>query len=275
MDDAIHLPDEWVQAIESLHGRRRIAVIGATDVGKSSFVGALLACRPELALIDLDPGQKMVGPPGTVSLGRLDEEALTLERMLFIGSTSSASIYHLSRAAAALARAPSFVANTSGFVRGLGARLQAATISALEADRIVAIGPAEDLASILEAHPEVPVVAVPASPMARRKSPAFRAALRQAAFAEALAGAVEQVLELPFEPAPPVAVPGRHPVCALWDEEDMSLGILLDAGAAGALVAAPALPRPPRRIRLGKMWAEPTPGGWKLLETLSPCWRHD
>ncbi len=63
-------------------------------------------------------------------------------------------------------------------------------------------------------------------------------------------------------------------MCALADEEDMSIGILLAADAAGARLFAPLPPRPPLRIRLGKMWAAPAAGEWKLIEALSPAWEQ-
>ena len=48
----------------------------------------------------------------------------------------------------------------------------------------------------------------------------------------------------------------------------MCIGVLRGAGE----VEAPPPPRPVATVRLGKMWAEPREGGWRLLEKLEPAW---
>src|SRR4051812_13568510 len=58
----------WAEALARIvsHPWRRVVVIGATDVGKSSFIRmamASAAASAPAALLDCDPGQKMVGPP--------------------------------------------------------------------------------------------------------------------------------------------------------------------------------------------------------------------
>lgn len=279
-----HIPDDWREAISRIAGERfvRVAVIGATDTGKSSFVAALLAAEPGLELIDADPGQKLVGPPGTISLGRLAPHGrLELGGFVFIGSTSSANVFLITRACEALARASGrFVANTSGFVEKLGARLQAATISALDADCIVALGEEAALTPILDRHRDRAILPLRPSPSAARKTPSARARLRQASFAAAIEGAVPlDIAEVAFEPAPPVAVGlgGKHPVCSLADREgtDTAIGIVEAAGDGRVRVLARAPDRPVATVRLGSMWAERRDGGWRLLDTLHPSWVHD
>lgn len=279
----LHIPDDWRAAIDRIlaEPHARVAIIGPTGTGKSSFARALLAAAPTYELIDADPGQKLVGPPGTVSLGRPGAEGLELGGFVFIGSTSAANVFLISRACEALAAASRrFVANTSGFVEKLGARLQAATISALDADLIVAIGEEATVAPILEKHAHRPSVRLKPSPSAARKTPSARAALRQQSFAAALAGAESLVLtDIAFEPAPPVAIQlgGRHPICSLADAQgtDMALGIVeaAEEGRVRVLVRPPV--RPAATIRLGKMWAEHRIGAWTLLDTLHPSWIHD
>ena len=52
------VPEDWRAAIEMAAGRKRILVVGATDMGKTSFIRTLAAAGGEpLRLIDLDPGQ--------------------------------------------------------------------------------------------------------------------------------------------------------------------------------------------------------------------------
>ena len=277
----LHIPDDWRAAIERILAapHTRVAVIGPTDTGKSSFARALLAAAPACELIDADPGQKLVGPPGTVSLGRPAPDGLALGGFVFIGSTSASNVFLISRACQALAAAsPRFVANTSGFVEKLGARLQAATISALDADLIVAIGEEAAVAPILDKHPHRPVVRLKPSPSAARKTPSARAALRQQSFAAALAGAESLTLsDIAFEPAPPIELGGRHPVCSLAnaDGTDIVLGIVEAAEEGRVRILARQPESPAATVRLGKMWAEHKEGAWTLLDTLHPSWIHD
>jgi polynucleotide 5'-hydroxyl-kinase GRC3/NOL9 len=261
----MHLPDDWREAIAKAAGCRRILVLGATDVGKTSFIRALATERP-LRLIDLDPGQKMVGPPGTASLGSLAE----LDRFIFLGSTSASNLRGIGLAAAALAgdAAEAFVVNTAGFVAGLGARLQAITAKAVAPDIIVEIGEQP----VLPAPKGVKLLRLARSPAARLKTQSARAAVRQQAFARALEGAAPIAIDgATFHPGPPLLPEGgARPVCALADEDgrDMCLGVVTSAGE----VEAPPPPRPVRIARIGKMWAEPHEGSWRLLEKLEPAW---
>ena len=283
MDQAserVDLPPAWSKASSDARSCRRIVVLGATDTGKSTFIRAFLAnARQSLALIDLDPGQKMIGPPGTVALGRF--EPAMAERFIFIGSTSSSQIWKIARAAAELARIAGrsgpFIANTSGFVTGLGARLQAATIAALKPDLLVEIGSVPDAPPPVHVQPpDIPLLRLERSPAARCKSPADRARLRQQAFEFALCDA--QMLtfhSLDFDPGPAAPLPGAaRPICALADRAgiDRSYGILEAVEEGCVRIRAVAPERPIESIRLGRMWAEPKEGGWRLLEKLSPSW---
>ncbi len=274
----LHLPEDWRGALQSAAGRKRILVLGPTDAGKTSFIRALAAVAPEpLGLVDLDPGQKMLGPPGTAGLGSIEH----LCRFIFVGSTSASNLGGIGRAAAALAadaaRAGAFVVNTAGFVVGLGARLQAITAKAVQPDLLVEIGVNPTVDPIVAASGEVPLIRLGRSPAARRKSPAARAALRQQAFAAALSGAEPlRLRQVVFHPGPPLPWPTTaRPVCALADDDgtDMCVGVCAGFDEEAAFVDAPPPPRPVRLVRLGKMWAEPQPaGGWRLLEKLHPSW---
>lgn len=274
----------WQDAIERIAdaGAATVLVIGATDVGKSSFVRALMDRWREAGhapvLVDADPGQKMVGPPGTISL----EAGGRLAGMIFIGTTSAGQRPAvLAQAAGRLAqearRAGPVVVNSSGFVERAGIALNNATIRSVVPDWLVAIGP--ELAPILAANPAVPLLRLDASPLAQRKSPRRRAANRRRAFAEHLAGA--EAFTLPregprIEPALPCLVPqGPWPVCALVDADgrDQALG-LVEAVTADALRIVAVRPAESiASIRLGWMWARPDPAyGWRLLDRLAPAW---
>ncbi len=277
----MHLPDDWRGALQSAAGRQRILVLGPTDAGKTSFIKALgAAAREPLGLVDLDPGQKMLGPPGTASLGSIEH----LQQFIFLGSTSASNLGGIGRAAAALAaeaaRTGAFAVNTAGFVIGLGARLQAITAKAVQPDMIVEIGAHPAAGPIVAASEDVPMIRLCRSPAARRKSAAARAALRQQAFAASVSGATRlRLSDTAFHPGPPLPwLTTARPVCALADEAgDMCLGVCADFDGQTTIVDAPPPPRPARLVRLGKMWAEPwaepqAGGGWRLLEKLSPGW---
>ena len=159
--------------------------------------------------------------------------------------------------------------NTSGYVAGPGARMQEMTLAAAAPDLVVAIA-AEALGPVLSRFPAA--IRLERSPFAQRKSPARRMAVRQAAFAQALAGAREMPIGAAFEPAPPRPFEGpERPVCALADAAgaDMEVGVLL----GGAVFVRPP-ERPVAAVRLGKMWAAPSQGGCRLLERLAPAWEE-
>jgi polynucleotide 5'-hydroxyl-kinase GRC3/NOL9 len=266
----------WKEAVDAAAGKQRILVLGPTDAGKSTFIRAL-ARRTEVELIDLDPGQKMIGPPGTAVLGRLYPERL--DKMIFIGTTSASALGAIAGAGAALAAAAQgrFVVNTAGFVRGLGARLQAMTAASVAPGLIVEIGGDADGPPIV--HVEgVRLIRLERSPLATRKSPADRAAIRQGAFDRALADASPlRLAGVEVHPADAAfsPMPGAFPVCALADAEDMVVGVLQSAEEGAALVHAPLPERSVQQIRLGKMWAVPDgKGGWRLLEKLVPAWKE-
>ena len=270
------LPESWRQALGQAAEKRRVLVLGATDVGKTTFVRTFLQNPGEATqLIDLDPGQKMIGPPGSVGLGQLER----LERFLFIGTTSSTRLSAIARAAATLAAVAegkgAFIVNTSGMVAGIGARLQAMTAAAVEPDLIVEIG----AGPIVKLPEGAALVRIEPSPLARPKTPSARAALRQASFDRALAGASLLILPLEaieIQPAPPAAwkTPLR-PVCSLADDDgvDMKIGVLEAADDRALYVRAAPPDRAVRLVRLGSIWVEPKEGRWHLVERLAPSWK--
>jgi hypothetical protein len=217
----------------------------------------------------------MLGAPGTASLGTIDAQGRErLEQFIFLGSTSATMFSAIASAAAALAeRAGPFIVNTSGFVRGLGARLQAMTVASIAPDLIVEIADPE--APPIVTSTGVERIRLKPSPAARSKSTATRAAIRQAAFERALEGASLLTLPRPgIEPAPPAPFESEaRPVCALADEAgaDMEIGILEAFDPESLFVRSRTPARSPRLVRLGKMWAAPG-NGWKLLEKLGPSW---
>lgn len=280
---AIEVPAGWTAAIGQIVNcpKRRIVVIGPPDAGKSSFIRAAMSKaadgRAPLKLIDLDPGQKMIGAPGTVSLG----DASCLDRFIFIGSTSASEFSRIVKAAKTLAdnAQSGFIVNTSGFIRGFGARLQSWTISSLRPDLIVALGDDPSLGSILEGHSDLQIIRLPSSPLARRKSPSARAAIRQAALAQSLDGGGRFELDpaaVGFVPANPQAFEGSaRPLCALLDArgDALAMGVVEEADGESITVFSAHPCRPVTLLQLGKIWVVPSGKDWKLSEHLRPSWQ--
>jgi polynucleotide 5'-hydroxyl-kinase GRC3/NOL9 len=271
MPAPLDLPSEWLDALDEAQDCARVAVVGPTDAGKSSFILALAERRPERCVIDLDPGQKMIGPPGTASLGRVAPEP-RLERFVFLGSTTAVSFRALAEAAAVLAGTArrGFIVNTSGYVTGPGPRMQAIALAALRPQLVVAIAAEPELEPAIAPWPSV---RLRRSPLAAAKTQVNRAASRQAAFAQALEGAETIRLASPgFEPAPLGPLEGRiRPLCSLADSAGQDMEIAVLTGAEGEVYARRPK-RPVAALRLGKMWAEPGADGWKLVERLAPAW---
>ena len=73
----MQIPDDWQHAadqiVASFHRRRVVMVVGASDVGKSSFCAYLASqlqgAGPRTAVVDADIGQASIGPPTVIGAG--------------------------------------------------------------------------------------------------------------------------------------------------------------------------------------------------------------
>lgn len=274
------LPRGWQAAFEAAVVARRAIVIGASDMGKSYFVRRVLAGGGGTALIDLDPGQKMIGAPGTLGLGRQRRSGgLALERFTFTGSTSPVHLGEFLAATRSLLRGRRrrMVVNTSGLVQGIGVRLQQMTIEAVRPDLIVAIADGDELDPILAGLSGAAVERIRRPPGARRKGPGERERARQQAFLAGLDGAVRQTLpaDILFQPALPLPFLGpARPICAISnvDGRQICIGVVEEVDIGGVTVFAPRHGPGVAKILIGRMWAEPVGPAWRLLERLQPSW---
>lgn len=186
----LDLPPIWGELIASLAAApwRRLAVLGGTDVGKSSF--CRLLCRhlanqgQRVALLDTDLGQKMIGPPACVTLARSTPgQALKLERIRFVGEVSpvanTAAVIAATSRLASAAATDRLVVNTSGLVTGPGIALKRWKLDALDPEHVVAIARGHELAPVLAPLPSERVRRLHPSPAALRKSPALRESNRR------------------------------------------------------------------------------------------------
>jgi polynucleotide 5'-hydroxyl-kinase GRC3/NOL9 len=283
------LPADWADALATLVAAqaRRVLIAGPTDVGKSRFALAMLAAWAAAGeaglLLDADPGQKMVGPPGAVTLG--DYDALgqpVLEGLHFVGTTSAAAIGAIVDGAGRLARRAGdrpVAINSSGLVVGPGVPLALRTIMSAGVDRIVAIAAPAELQQSLAAS-GVPVIRLARPAAAHRKGRGERARRRRAAFEAYLRDAAP--LSLPREQvrlASPLtaclASREARPVCALTDADgtDLAMGILDAVDDETIQLAAPPVERRIASLRLGAMWARRAPSSWALVDELLPAAR--
>ncbi|WP_456431704.1 Clp1/GlmU family protein [Thermosulfuriphilus sp.] len=208
----IEIPDPWLRAAEEIlaGSLRRILVLGATDVGKSTFVLFLvryLSSRgKKVAIVDADIGQKDLGPPATVSLGITHRPVTRLRtlrplKLYFVGSVTPRG--HLlplvigSQILLKAARSDFAIINTTGLIKGPGRRLKAFKIELLRPQVIVALERGEELSAILKTYPWVKAIRLKPAPSARTKSPETRRHLREIAFRDYFSKA--KVLEIPFE----------------------------------------------------------------------------
>lgn len=158
---------EWEQALQTLATQRaRIMLLGARDVGKTTFA-ALLANRQlghgiRVAVVDADVGQSEIGPPTTIGMGLLEVPVPTLHAVVpqaiyFVGSNTprgrmleTVNGVRAMVARAAEAGAESVLIDTTGFVSGASARrLKCAKVEAVRPQFVVAIQRKDELEHIL------------------------------------------------------------------------------------------------------------------------------
>ncbi len=260
-------PPDWAAAVDRIvAGRaRRVLLLGPGDAGKSTFCRVLLrrAARSGrgVAVLDADPGQKLVGPPACATLGR--GEAPALSALAFVGALDPLRGWRPLVAGtgrlAAEAEADLLVVNTSGLLAGAGRRLKAAKIAAVRPELLVALGEGADLeAALADHHGAIQALRLPRSPVPRRKGAGERRALRREAFRNYFAPAPVWALDvrglrLEGEPGGE-ALPRAGHLVALADAagRDLALGIALGGEGLPDLVPLRA-PRPEASV-VGLRW---------------------
>jgi polynucleotide 5'-hydroxyl-kinase GRC3/NOL9 len=183
----LHIPPAWDAAARHIHRHapRRILVIGEKDMGKSTFcrflAEAAIRSGRSTALLDTDVGQKLVGPPACVTMD--DPHGLSLA---FVGSTNPvlgwSRLVEGTRRLALRTNADCLIVNTSGLLAGPGRSLKAAKIEALRPDLLIAVGKGRSLEEIAQDALVPPILCVPTSPEARRKTDGERRTARREAF---------------------------------------------------------------------------------------------
>lgn len=193
----LDIPAQWrEQTAGILDGRPRvILVLGGRDMGKSSFcrflAAELLASGHSVAIVDTDLGQKDIGPPATVTLGRATGAAGQwigdLEGLYFVGSTHPVGrmlplVIGTARLVGA-ANAAFVVVDTDGYVDGAGRVVKGYQIDAVRPDLIVALEKQGELEPILRPYGTYPAARIRPSAKARPRDRWQRELSRKQAFA--------------------------------------------------------------------------------------------
>jgi polynucleotide 5'-hydroxyl-kinase GRC3/NOL9 len=269
----LHIPAEWAQAAEHVCRQvtRRALVLGARDVGKSTFcrflADASLQASRGTALLDTDVGQKMIGPPACVTMS--DAHGLSLA---FVGTTNP--VLGWRRLIDGMHRLVErtdvdfLIVNTSGLLAGPGQRLKAAKIDELRPDLLIVLGEDPVLEAIAGDRPALPVLRLPSSPGARRKTDGERRAARREAFRIYFAGATILRLERRMVQSmeADAALPAGLLVGLSDERTDLGLGLVVDSNDATLEVLSPVAGNGIRRIvpgllRLDEHFSEmPAPG---------------
>ncbi len=211
--DQITTPDEWQDIISSLREFGGCAyVIGATDLGKTTFCRHAVSAAPEgtrTGFIDCDTGQSTIGPPATLGLEIRESPGKRpcAIHLRFAGSTSPHRHFptFLTGARRLLDRAHEYNAgiiliDSPGYVHGSGAReFHVRMIDLVRPDHIVAFRKAGELEEVLanfRKDSSIQIHRFSPPPQAKRRSPALRRRYREQRFREYFAGAVSCTLAL-------------------------------------------------------------------------------
>jgi len=234
-------------AARTKHG---VMLVGGLDSGKTTFARALVAAGlaggRSCAYLDVDVGQKTVGPPGTVSLklvrGADDLEPDRLadaDALAFVGSTSPEG--HLLPVVASAARLRSraidagadlVVIDTSGVVSGIYAQiLKYHKVELTQPDLVVGLQRGEELQPLLGViqrffHTEV--VPLPIYPGVRPTTVEQRVANREAAMRRYFSRELHR-----WRVRPTVFMPSLPPLFDLSQLDRLLVG--LSDGAGGYL----------------------------------------
>lgn len=192
---------EWEPTLDAvLEAGGSVQLIGGTDVGKTTLTRLLVnraaAGGQQVALLDTDPGQSEIGPPGCIGLAFVDAPVRTLsdltpQALAFVGNTSPAA-HLLEHAAgtfrlAALAAERMLVVDTCGYIQGGGARrMHQIEFDLLQPAHVIALQRRGELEPILaplrrRTGCRIHTPLIPAA--VTRKSPALRSQRRAMRFA--------------------------------------------------------------------------------------------
>ncbi len=165
-----------------------ILIVGGVDVGKTTFTTFLankfFSQGGRVAIVDADPGQSDIGPPGTLGMGFLSNKVKRMSeippaKLAFIGSTSPAGIFTWPTiwglndlVLYAVSRSDVVIIDSSGLVKGKdGYILVKGKISLIRPDMVIFLGRESDYSHLIEdAQRYSRVKVLPPLPGVRKKS---------------------------------------------------------------------------------------------------------
>ena len=192
---------EWEPTLDAILATGGcVQLIGAMDVGKTTFTRLLInravAAGKRIALLDTDPGQSEIGPPGCIGLAFVEAPVGSLsdlapQALAFVGNTSPAA--HLLEHAAGTARLAALagdrmlIVDTCGYIQGGGARRMHQTeFDLLQPAHVVALqrgGELEPILSPMRRRGGCRLHMPPVPAAIARKTAGFRAQRRAMRFA--------------------------------------------------------------------------------------------
>ena len=270
---------EWLRLGERLRGSGvgRVAVVGPVEAGKSTLT-VFLANMLGVGVVETDVGQNEMGLPACVSYSEnpgapfLSMEELPRPSCVFVGHVSAekAATGIVAAAAEAASRLGRFVADTDGFVDGLGLVYKPWLVEAMGVDAVVAVGAPRQLAAALRGR-GLTVYEAPRAPLPRWRSRLDRRSYRSRLWARLFSSPVTLVLR----------GASVEPLCGL--EETAEDGAVYSCGRV-VLVESRRRPEGPPGARwLRPGWARGLVAGLRvsgggdvpaLVETLEPGGRR-
>jgi len=196
------VPASWKQAVEKIFSPNdptTVLVVGGVDCGKTAFCTYLanssLGKKSKVVIVDGDIGQSDIGPPGTVSLSKLNGAVVDLfklqaDELRFIGVTSpSQKTKAVAEALRTLKQralgqsADLVIVNTDGWVEGKAAvDYKVNLVEKLAPNIIVAVQGNDELSPILKAMPNHEVIVVSSPQLKKKRDHETRKLLRESAY---------------------------------------------------------------------------------------------
>ena len=245
------IPQSWNEVVQTISEVKSkpavVVVVGQSGLGKSSLctylVNKLLDGKRRVGVLDGDIGQSDIGPSATIGYGIASRPLtkitnLRLINAFFVGNTSPiktiAKVLEglTTLKTELLARQPDFVVvNTDGWVTGeLGSQYKTAIITQLNADVVVGIKVADELATLV-ANIETPVVLVEPSAFLYERSLEKRKSLREMTYIRYLRHSklqcypISQIKVEPRSAIPPNQTPEKGILVGLYGHGNKFLGI--------------------------------------------------
>ena len=277
------IPQSWNKPVQTVQGLELkpviIMVLGASDVGKSSFctymLNKLMENNRSVAVLDGDLGQSDIGPSATVSYAVAPKPVTELGNLrfqngYFVGVTSpvnavAKTIQGLTCMISELnqKQVDYIIINTDGFISGDAAlRYKLGLIKELKPNVVVGVQKQDELEPIMSYLGGGGVITIEPSPALSSRTPERRKAIREMTYAKYLKKSklqcipVSQIIVEPRNGVPKTQEPEKGILVGLYGRGTKFLGIgVLRAINVGrrTLKIQTAVSTKPMRLVFGKV----------------------